>query len=645
MSSTSSEELASHSIRANHELIVDLGRAKSAVEQITENSPDVVGLVTLDGRILKGNTSCATLFGCDDEQIYERGLKQAFTGESWRTVNNKLVSMGAVSETSTSFELPVDGIDPDRLFHWTFSPFTAVSERRGKVFSFVGKDITALRNYERKLAAIFSALPLGVLTLDRDGKIEWPWSQFSETLLGNNKLQGLDARTGIFGRAGDFLTKTQKEGAKLFFDNIGGEELWYEMAKDQFPKEVPIASADGQEIAIWLGINYNPIVRDGNVDKVLVVVDDITERVRLRKELAEKSSREQRTAQTLVELQEADPMLLSTCVEDIDVYLDEIRRIEPNENNARVICNSLHGIKGVSRAVNLVAFKELIHDTESKILKQLNENSSGLKDGMVADLKRIRIEWLELRPFIEAFRARITADSGNDVASEKEVGKDLRKSIIAKIEAARRDPKSSSAIDYLNAIESDFCAMFQIPFKTLQPKIDSFFAQTRRKLGRKASLTFELNDAKVDRDVAPMACEIFYHLLTNALDHAIESPDQREAAGKDPEGQIVITARVDGRMVHFTVQDDGKGFDTEKLRAKAEKMGTVKPGQILSEKEIWHLALLSEMSTAEKVTDTSGRGIGLSAVDERVKRLGGDGLIIADSVKGKGTRFEFTIKN
>ena len=96
--------------------------------------------------------------------------------------------------------------------------------------------------------------------------------------------------------------------------------------------------------------------------------------------------------------------------------------------------------------------------------------------------------------------------------------------------------------------------------------------------------------------------------------------------------------------MNFTLEDDGAGLATDKIGEKAIKMGLIKSVQGMSESDICRLVLLPGFSTSEAVSDTSGRGVGLDAVNDRVKRLGGEGLIIAWSKPGLGLQLKFSIK-
>ena len=131
------------------------------------------------------------------------------------------------------------------------------------------------------------------------------------------------------------------------------------------------------------------------------------------------------------------------------------------------------------------------------------------------------------------------------------------------------------------------------------------------------------------------------HIVRNAIDHGIEKTEDREKSGKAVGGLIQIIARQDTFGVELVVKDDGKGLAAQKIRQKAIEKGLINENKVLSEKEIYNLIFLPGFSTAEKVTDVSGRGVGMDVVRRTLEDL--HGSIVIDSVEGKGTTFTITL--
>ena len=143
----------------------------------------------------------------------------------------------------------------------------------------------------------------------------------------------------------------------------------------------------------------------------------------------------------------------------------------------------------------------------------------------------------------------------------------------------------------------------------------------------------------MDRTVVDQIGDPLQHLLRNSADHGIESPEERKKAGKPETGSIILNAFQEGNNVIIEVKDDGAGIDTEKVKEKAIERGLVTPEQAenLTQKEIIDFLFMPSFSMAKKITDISGRGVGLDVVKSNIEALGGD--VTVKSVKGTGTTF------
>ena len=161
------------------------------------------------------------------------------------------------------------------------------------------------------------------------------------------------------------------------------------------------------------------------------------------------------------------------------------------------------------------------------------------------------------------------------------------------------------------------------------------------KLGKSVRLVMSGEQTEVDKTVIEELADPLTHMIRNAIDHGIESPDARAAAGKPREGTIELSAMHAGSNILIHISDDGGGIDRDRLIAKAIAKGIIHAGATLSEDEVHELLFAPGFSTAEKITDVSGRGVGMDVVRRNIVNLGG--RIQVQSVLGKGTRFTLII--
>jgi len=154
------------------------------------------------------------------------------------------------------------------------------------------------------------------------------------------------------------------------------------------------------------------------------------------------------------------------------------------------------------------------------------------------------------------------------------------------------------------------------------------------KLGKKIELKLIGEHTEVDKTVVELLSDPLVHLVRNSLDHGIEMPEVRLAAGKPETGTVILEAYHRGGNIVIEVSDDGKGLDKDKLRAKAIEKGLIAEDTILTDKQTYELIFMPGFSTAEKLTDISGRGVGMDVVRRNIQALGGNIEIISELGKG-----------
>ncbi|MBX6423590.1 chemotaxis protein CheW [Thermosulfurimonas sp. F29] len=164
-----------------------------------------------------------------------------------------------------------------------------------------------------------------------------------------------------------------------------------------------------------------------------------------------------------------------------------------------------------------------------------------------------------------------------------------------------------------------------------------------RSTGKKVNLHIEGADTELDRSIIEAIKDPLTHLVRNSIDHGIEPPDERTRVGKPPVGTLVMRAYHEGGQVIIEIEDDGRGIDIEKVKKKAVEKGIITPEEAerMSDHEALNLIFRPGFSTAEKVTNISGRGVGMDVVKTNIERLGGS--IEIRSVKGSGTTVRIKI--
>jgi len=180
-----------------------------------------------------------------------------------------------------------------------------------------------------------------------------------------------------------------------------------------------------------------------------------------------------------------------------------------------------------------------------------------------------------------------------------------------------------------------------VPLRQVFDKVSRVVRRLRHELGKEVRLELKGADTELDKLIVEELADPLMHIVRNALDHALETPEERVAAGKEPEGCIRIEAFARGSHVVIAVADDGRGIDVETLRERAEQTGLVEPDQVLSDQELIDLVFQPGISTRSEVTETSGRGVGMDVVRHNLTRLGG--VVDVGSTPGRGARVSMTL--
>jgi two-component system chemotaxis sensor kinase CheA len=175
------------------------------------------------------------------------------------------------------------------------------------------------------------------------------------------------------------------------------------------------------------------------------------------------------------------------------------------------------------------------------------------------------------------------------------------------------------------------------PIGTVFNKFPRIVRDLSRQLGKKVNLKLEGTETELDRSIIEAIKDPLTHLVRNSIDHGIEPPEERVSLGKSEEGLLVMRAYHEGGQVVIEIEDDGRGIDVEKIKRKSIEKGLLDPREAerMSEKEILLLIFKPGFSTAEQVTQVSGRGVGMDVVKTNIEKLGG--TIELNTMKGKGT--------
>lgn len=203
------------------------------------------------------------------------------------------------------------------------------------------------------------------------------------------------------------------------------------------------------------------------------------------------------------------------------------------------------------------------------------------------------------------------------------------------------DPKLNKDIVQMVKISHDLqeisMSMRMVPIKGTFERMARMVRDLSRKMDKQVKFEMMGEDTELDKNVVEEIVDPLTHMVRNALDHGIESPEDRAAAGKSEEGTVTLEAYHKGGNIVIELREDGRGLDRDRILAKAVERGIVSPDETIPDDEIFKLIFNAGFSTAAQVSDVSGRGVGMDVVRRNIEKL--RGTVDLTTEKGKGTTF------
>ena len=288
----------------------------------------------------------------------------------------------------------------------------------------------------------------------------------------------------------------------------------------------------------------------------------------------------------------------------------------------------------LSQQINSIEFHvEEMEQTIARLREQLRkleiETEAQIMHGHQDTLVAQDFDPLELDRYSNIQQlSRALAESASDMDSLK----DLLQNLISEADTLLVQQSRVTA-----ELQDGLMRTRMVPFQRHVPRLTRLVRQSAAEVGKRAELAVEGASGELDRQVLDKMLPPFEHMLRNAVVHGIEDPATRQAAGKPANGRITIRLHREGAEMVIDVADDGAGLDVESIRRNATEKALLQPDSKLTDDAIMQLILTPGFSTAEQVTQSAGRGVGMDVVANEIKQLGGSLQI--SSVTGQGANF------
>lgn len=318
---------------------------------------------------------------------------------------------------------------------------------------------------------------------------------------------------------------------------------------------------------------------------------------------------------SMIFLSTVDPEMVKEIISNVS----EVKHVEM-ESLISVVPEEQQGESIVEEKPDLPIAKEEAAATTEKSVPTVANNTS----------KTIRVNLEKIDNLLNLFEEVVIDRSRLEVIAEDMDNQEL-----------------TDTVEHISRVSSDMqsliLAMRMVPIEQVFNRFPRMIRGLAKDLGKHINLEIIGADTELDRTVIDEIGDPLVHLIRNSVDHGIELPEVRKQAGKSEEGKLTLRAFHSGNHVFIEIEDDGAGINHEKVKKKAIDNGIITPAEVglLTEDEVANLILSSGFSTADKVSDISGRGVGLDVVKNKIESLGGQ--IAIESQPGKGSVFSIQL--
>ena len=454
----------------------------------------------------------------------------------------------------------------------------------------------ALQNRNQAMRLVLDNVEQGLATIEPDGKISPERSRAFDDWFGTSNPDASFAEH--LSRGNSLLCETLQLGWEQVTDGF----LPLEAALDQMPRHIEVADRRYQ-------LSYQAIVEQDVLRGALLVVSDVTrETERMRREA------EQRELIGVFERFMGDRPGFIEFFKECEALINQVVRAEIDKPQ---LLRALHTVKGNCGIFGVDSVAEVAHRLESS----LAEAGSLPQAEQTAELARA---W-------QAFAGRVRRLSGTETESVLEVSHEELRELEACIRARAPHAKLTMLLTRL--------------------KFERGSVRLRRVAEQAKSLAQRLGKGELDVQIEASPdvrfkaehwaafWSSFVHVVRNALDHGIESPEARVVAGKPQRAKLTLRAQTDAEQLTIEISDDGRGIDWARVAEKAKQRGLPSA----SEQDLVAALFCDGISTAEAVTQVSGRGVGMSAVRDATRLLGGSVAVASTPNVGTTVRFRFSI--
>lgn len=455
----------------------------------------------------------------------------------------------------------------------------------------------------RKIESILTNINQGIIVVDGNLRIDDQMSRAIHSVVGRQIPSGAHLIKDIL----DHTNLTADDKSKVITvvsASVGENQLNYELNSDSMPKEVKMENG-----ARILEIDWNPTLKEDTVENIIVCIRDVTQ----IRTLQEKAKIIADHISNIIEIVENDPKEVNNFIKRCKVMIEENDRVgdqedKPIEERIEVMFRNAHTIKGSARIYRLSKIVNAVHELESKYQEVRNKRAEYQSGVFKAELEECR-RAVSIYEDVLVQKLHFEEKEGGD--------EDRIYAIIARMDIASESERNGLWKDLLKEYK---LRAYHAISRILSPVVRSV-ADIAAELQKPCpDVNINGGNIMIHGDINNLLVDSFTHLVRNSLDHGIEPATSREEIGKKRAGTVKIwlAYKEGSEFGSIFLEDDGRGLNLPKLRTMAPSGGQMTDDQVAE------IIFASGVSTATEVSGISGRGVGMNAVREALKEVGGD---------------------
>ena len=525
----------------------------------------------------------------------------------------KMMSEIATSQDFTR-RVPVDRMDE---IGQSIAVFNGMIEK-------IEEGSAQLKQKTADIQSMLQNIPQGILMIMPGNQIHPEYSAYLETLFETKQIAGRNLMDIVFSNTNispNILSQVDAVSGACIGEDVMNFEFNHHLLVGEVEKKMP------DNRTKILDLSWSPITDEtGKIMRLMLCVRDVTE---LRKLVAE-ANKQKRELEMIGEILAVPQEKFHEFIVDSLKLVDENELIvrqnaEANSSVITKLFRNMHTVKGNGRTYGLHYLTNIVHEAEQVYdeLRRPHSNLAWDRQQLIQELGGVRSAIERYAKINEVSLGRKGSGSRVTVDHYLMVDKKQIQETLTRLENVNT-ANLHELVSVRNAVQRTLRQLGTERIgETLASIVESMPSLARELVKEAPSIVIEENGYVVHNQASGVLKNVFMHLFRNAMDHGIEGPEARRQKGKPPAGVISLEMNVVNNMCQLTLSDDGRGLALHNIRKKAIERGILGERTQISDEEIARFIFLTGFSTADRVTAVSGRGVGMDAVQDFVRREGG----------------------